>query len=283
MKNLGLILLALGVVLCGAFGARNSEGIHHHTTVTGAAAMHESAAASAYAEYCSAGEAAEVPTSDLCGTEDAVQDQAFFEIARWADHGLEGPLADARETWINALDAKLLAAEAAAGLGELPAPEVRFKQWAGADGLPFGFGILLVIVGSLLARRAAKDSLDSPGESGPVDFGVVLGEAAAATEALADEMSAKVEPTADDFEQVKIAIMKIKDDQFERLIEARFAVQTRHGLEVYAQIFGPLSGAERLLNRAWAAATDGHWPETRASVEKSIEQAHMALKAVPTT
>ncbi len=285
MKNLGLILLALGVVLCGAFGARNSEGIHNHTTLTGAAAMHGTVASAAYEQYCSDGEGQTLPESDMCGNEDAVQDRAFFEIARSAAHNLEGATVASRDNWIGALEGKLDAEDAAAGLSGLPAPEVRFKQWAGADGLPFGIGILLVIGGSLLARRGAKNALEGPSESGdgPIDFGVVMAQAAEATEALADEMSAKTEPTAEDFESVKVAITKIKDDQFERLIEARFAVQTRHGLEVYAQIFGPLSGAERFLNRAWAAATDGHWPETRASVERAVESAHAANKAVPTT
>jgi hypothetical protein len=282
MKNIGLVLLTLGVGLCGAFGARNSEGIHNHTTITGAAAMHESAAAAAYEAYCTDGEDEPLPASDMCGNEDAVQDRAFYEIAQSAAHTLEGYIVAGREGWITALQGKVDSAEAAAALGALPAPEIRFKQWAGANGLPVGFGILLVIGGSLLARRGAKEALEGPSESGgPIDFGVVLGEAAAAAEALADEMSAKSQPTPEDFEMVKLAITKIKDDQFERLIEARFAVQTRHGLEIYAQIFGPLSGAERFLNRAWAAATDGHWPETRASVERAVEQAHTAHKAVP--
>jgi hypothetical protein len=81
---------------------------------------------------------------------------------------------------------------------------------------------------------------------------------------------------------VKTTIDSLKLDQIERLIEARFAVQARYGLGSYANIFGPLSGGERLLNRTWAAATDLHWPESTASAKAAEESLRAALAQVPT-
>jgi len=50
----------------------------------------------------------------------------------------------------------------------------------------------------------------------------------------------------------------------------------------FAEIFGPLSSAERKVNRAWSALVDRHWPETQDSLDgaaSDLTEAHRVLQA----
>ena len=325
MKNLGLVLLAIGIGLCGAFGARISSGMHANLTASGAVAMHGTVTEAALAAYCELGEEDPLPEQDLCPVDEeeaaeapeeeasddadaeeeeaAEAEEAEEEVGptpaelladqreqlagfRAAQVNLPDATAAARNEWLDAHEAHLNAREAALSETELPAPGLRLNQWASKEGLPFGLGLLLVIAGSVMARIDQKKTAAAAGggdsESGPVDFGVLLGEVAQGATNLHAQMVGNEQPTEADFESVKSTIDALKLDQIERLIEARIAVQARYGLETYAKIYGPLSGGERNLNRAWAAATDGHWPESLASVKAATELLEAARGQVPT-
>ena len=322
MKNLGLVLLAIGVGLCGAFGAKISTDMHAKLAADGAVAMHGTVTEAALTAYCDLGGDEPLPEQELCPSEEeeAVEEteeetaegsgeEAAEEVAeveeeagptpeealaaqreqlagfRAATVTLPDGTTSARNDWLDAHEAHLNAQGTALERSELPAPGVRLSQWASKNGLPFGFGLLLVIAGSVMARVDQKRSATEAGSggsgSGPIDFGALLTEIVQGTTNLHAQMASTEAPSADDFESVKSTIETIKLEQIERLIDARIAMQARHGLEIYAKVFGPLSGGERLLNRAWAAATDGHWPESLASVGAAKESLEAARAQVP--
>ena len=64
------------------------------------------------------------------------------------------------------------------------------------------------------------------------------------------------------------------------MIDARGVLQRHFGLGGAALVLGPLSGAERQLNRAWSALVDGHGPEGQRSLAAAAEQATLAREAL---
>jgi hypothetical protein len=52
-------------------------------------------------------------------------------------------------------------------------------------------------------------------------------------------------------------------------VEARESLKHRHGVQAYAEIMTSFATAERSLNRAWSASTDGYVDEVALSLEKA--------------
>lgn len=55
-------------------------------------------------------------------------------------------------------------------------------------------------------------------------------------------------------------------------VEARTAIGHRYGLQVYADVMSHFATAERYLNRAWSASTDGYIDEVNEYIGRSHEQ-----------
>ena len=107
--------------------------------------------------------------------------------------------------------------------------------------------------------------------SGPAaeDFGVLLDRVRAAVGALQEGMSACAAPTVSDLERFKAELEDIQKGDLARLCASGSRAVARHGVEGMARLFSPLSGAERKLNRAWAAMVDKHWPEAEERVGRA--------------
>jgi len=249
MKTLGIILLMLGTGLTAAFAARNVDPIVERQRVTGAAA---------------------VLGQDLRRVDAALADEALPTAER---HALEAE----REGLVAAV------AEARERVADLPEEAVpagdRLRDWFELSGLPFVGGLLLIITGAVLARRgiraeAARAGTDATGSRrGPVvvDLGEKLDQTRERVAALLAQMDA-TEPSVEALEPIADAIAAIQLEDIEPMVESRDQVIARYKMAGFAQLFGPLSGAERWLNRAWVALVDRHWEEANASLTTAIDR-----------
>ena len=165
---------------------------------------------------------------------------------------------------------------------EVDSPGERLSSWFAISGIPFVFGLFLVVAGALISRRAiASSEPEGAGDSEgrPIDFGVMLGELVEELNTMATEAGEEVSPEA--LETTKTEIERLRRERVERLVGARISVERRHGLACYASIFGPFSRGERQLNRAWAAIVDNHGPEAAASIARASQAFAEALAEVP--
>lgn len=315
MKYLGILILAIGVGLCAAFGARLSDGMYEQTRLGGQIALLEAQADAAWADYCAAREAAKLEKGECAppekaddppadtpleaaedGAEAAVEEPAMtptFEEALLAEQAKlaqavaiaerlpEAP-ARARDRWLDALTA-LTKPRAKKASTPLPGPETRLAGWFELSGMPFLGGLALIVIGAVLGRRAAKAEMSGDSKSGDdtrVDFGVAVADLAQKLRALADRAAALDAPTPAQRKEVQAEIEALQLTRFGPIVEARYQLQNRIGLAGFAHVFGPLSGAERWLNRSWSTLADEHWPETRTSLARSAEQMAEAAAAL---
>lgn len=275
MKHLGLVLLVVGIGITAAFGARNPEQVDARTAFTQQVANAAKSIDTAHEVYCTGITEYRLAAQDGCiASEDA--DERSMAMNMPADVQMS------RDAWQASIVAH---EEMVAQLAEMTPPPAgaRLGAWFKLSGVPFLFGLIFVVAGSLLSRKALKDELDSrseksnDNESGPVDFGQKLASLSQDVKALADEMAQRAEgPTEEDFALVQARLETFQLEGFEPLIEARVQVQARHGLAGFAAIFGPLSSAERFINRAWSALVDRHWPEASASVANAAREIDVA-------
>ncbi len=316
MKYLGILILAIGVGLCAAFGARLSDGMYEQTRLGGQIALLEAQTDKAWADYCAAREAAKLEQGECAppeeaddppadtpleaaedGAEAAVEDEAAqtptYDEALAAEkaalagvapnaEGLSGPPAQARGRWLEARTA-LVEPRAQKASTPLPGPETRLAGWFELSGMPFLGGLALIVIGAVLGRRAAKAELSGDSKSGDdtrVDFGVAVADLAQKLRALADRAAALDAPTPAQRKEVQAEIEALQLTRFGPIVEARYQLQNRIGLAGFAHVFGPLSGAERWLNRSWSTLADEHWPETRTSLARSAEQMAEAAAAL---
>ncbi len=171
-----------------------------------------------------------------------------------------------------------LAAASADAQPALPAsPQKRLAGWLAMSGVPFAGGLALLIIGAVMARIAiGRDGGAASGGADAADFAAGLERLVAAIREAGSALdAADAEPVA-----VRQRIELIQQDHLEPLVEARSALQRRVGLTGYAAVLGSLSGAERLLNRAWSALVDGHLPEGRESLAGAADEAELALAAL---
>jgi hypothetical protein len=155
-------------------------------------------------------------------------------------------------------------------------PSLRVSQWFSESGIPFLGGLLLVVVGAIIGRKAvrAEAAGTGGGKKGPeaVDFGALIKSLKAEITELAKGMGET--PEAGQIEQVKSRIEALQFEAFEPIVEARGRIQVRFGIADYAELFSPFSSAERRINRSWSALVDNHWPEACDSMR--IAANHLA-------
>ena len=116
-------------------------------------------------------------------------------------------------------------------------------------------------------------------ETGPVDFGELLKDVLQRTRSLHSDMAAIQAPTQADLETLKARLEDLQKGDLARICDAGPRVQQRYGMKGFAEIFSPLSAAERKLNRMWAALVDQHWPEALASVALAQANLEVAVEA----
>ncbi|MEM9191544.1 MAG: hypothetical protein AAGF12_20390 [Myxococcota bacterium] len=316
MKNIGLVMVTLGVAVCAAYGARLSPEMRDAMIESAPIQLLAGPESEAKGAYCAArAEAIEsgasfeefskaCPDPDPPETDTPEEDPATvraeppdtLEEHRAAQRALveairgeEDPsealpteVADKLSTYIEEAE-KLIDARARAAMVVRPDPGTRVSTWFGDNGVFFVLGLLVLIAGAVMARIAVKkESLGEGGssEDGAADFGKVLGELAAAVKELSESMKSTTNPKAAQFDEAKTKIEEVQLEKFEPLIAAKNRVQARYGMGGFAEIFGPLSSAERRVNRAWAALVDKHYPEARTSIAGASDNLGEAVQAL---
>lgn len=258
MKALGFLLVVLGTCLAAAQGARNYDSLAVRQMASGRAQLFEAKREQAHGAYCRALRSTDAELRDGCkplkggpDTEPAsVEDVAARRIA-----------------WVEATTAAVEPAHEAAALAPPDEPATRLSLWLSLAGLPFFGGIVCIVLGAWIGRREVTRQLrDEPpkgykGARPSVDFGALLGELRVDTERLLATVAGDESPTPDGFRQARYVIKNLQYDKVEPLIDARARLELRFGMSGYAAILGPLSRAERNLNRAWCALVDEHWDE----------------------
>ena len=152
----------------------------------------------------------------------------------------------------------------------------RIVAWYAVAGMPFAAGLLLLIAGAVIGRVAIRRDAAADGEGDGADFVAGLERLAAGIDECRNAAdAADAEPAA-----IRHEIERLQQDILEPMIEARASLQRHFGLAGYAAVLGPMSGAERLLNRAWSALVDGHMAEGRASLGGALAEAEAAGDAL---
>lgn len=314
MKWIGLLILAVGIGLAASYGARVTPKVEEQLTLAGATQFRGAEIEKAFAEYCAAREEAGLPAADACPVEGeqppppaeeeeeeedrapptyeelVASGRAQLEAKRTTQEVLTGDVLTKREAWLSAMQANI-EPSAAAATAETPGPEERLSAWGSQSGAMFGLGLALIVIGAFIGRVAVKrEAMAEPAagtkDAPAKDFGKVLDELQATVRKLADEANGIAEPKREDFDRIKGEIEQVQLEAFEPLIAARTRVQVKHGMAGFAEIFGPLSSAERKVNRAWSAVVDKHWPEAQASLQNAavdLEESHRILDGLTST
>ncbi len=305
MKHLGPILVTVGCALAAAYGARNTTDVMDRLKAEGHAKLTAKAETKAFEAYCKARTDAELAIADGCPDPDKKDEekkapqpdekaeaptanelisQGRAELAALAvvPDGLSKEVAEARDAWLKAKEAALGPGVIAKTLPEAPTGTARLKRWAGENGLPTVIGLVLVVVGSLLTRKAmfaeaTSDAPTEPGGAAPRDFGEMLRDLKSQVDTLAGDMDPATTPDVGAMTVIKDRLQVIQFDTVEPLIEARTRVQARFGIAGFAAIYGPLAGGERSLNRTWSALVDEHWPEACRSIAFGQTQLDAAI------
>lgn len=199
--------------------------------------------------------------------------------------GTAAATATARAAWVELRDEAERAREATKYAASRVAADVRVGGWFARAGVGFLAGLLLILLGAFIARRAVKAELiaepkAAPGAKPPVDLGVRLAEMSCEIRELGARVAATTAPTHHDLEAIKGVIERIQSDDLEPIVETRAQLVVRYGVGGYAEVFGPLSGGERYLNRSWVSLVDRYWEETARSLESAaahFDEAKAAL------
>ncbi len=155
-------------------------------------------------------------------------------------------------------------------------PGQRLSDWFALSGIGFLAGLGLIVTGGLVTRKAIKADLEnessSEGEK-PLDFGEAIANLKIQVEKMVAEMQPHLEdwPGEEEFEKQKTLLEDLQLEGLEPLLQTGPRLQALYGMAGFASVFGPLSGGERLMNRAWSALVDRHWTEATNSLAGAAE------------
>lgn len=304
MRHVGFILVVVGVGLASAYGARNPAEVQGRQATEGKGALLSAAQDGAHEAYCEAREEKKLPFLDGCVDPDAEKsdekarepkkeptpdevlaaERAELATLRSSTEALPEDLAKLRAEWLKAFEAAIEPRAEAARLGDSVKGTERLSAWFGESGLLTLVGLVLIGFGGVTARKArlAEAAEGAPAKSAataraPVDFSALLRELHGDVLRIRSEMNPEESPAESEFEDLKDQVETLQYDKVELLIDSGPRVQVRFGMAGFAAIFGPLSGGERGLNRAWSAAVDHHWPEACRSFDFAGAQLQLAI------
>ncbi len=288
MRWIGLALVIAGTAVAAIAAARPPAGLIEEGRVIRRVDLLGEAAKAARDEYCAALAEAGLSAPDACPPPDAptgqrpegeppptpaeqlAADRDRIARLRQVPPAGPAPLQTKREAWLTA-EATSIEARGEAVTVQTLQPSERLTSWLGLAGLPYAAGLVLIVLGALLSRRAQAAA--SRGDAGPsrkgaapLDFGVALREITETVAAMAAEAEAQAAPTQADFDALKARLDALTLSHIEPVVEARDRLKARYGVAGFAAVFGPLSAGERNVNRAWSALVDQHWPEATASL-----------------
>jgi len=276
---LGLILVTLGIGLTAGAGAVLAPGARVATLKRGEAHFADQEVTDARNTYCDTRAQFKAQPADGCEGDlplvDSTAGLSPAEVRQAELSALEGrptevlvlPVSQARIRYRLALRKSArrhLELEALGAMGPLE----RLAGWWGTTAPVFVGGLILLGLGGWISRRSNAARSPQGGQGpGAEDFLALLQRVEREVEALSERMASTGHPDATALAACKARLETIQRGDLERLCASGPQVAAQLGVEGMAQIFSPLSGAERRLNRAWSAMVDRHWPEAMTSVK----------------
>jgi hypothetical protein len=137
-------------------------------------------------------------------------------------------------------------------------------------------GLVVLCAGIAWARLARGRSASAAAASADRPLAYARGrieDALARTRALRE--GAEAEPAASLCSELEAIVREC----VEAVADRQEALSREHGFAGYASVMTPFAAAERWLNRAWSAASDGHTPEAKTSLTRAAEHCDEALRA----
>ncbi|MBI3817961.1 MAG: hypothetical protein HY286_04660 [Planctomycetes bacterium] len=147
---------------------------------------------------------------------------------------------------------------------------------------PLPFDWTLTIVGALLLLGAyfiRKNTRAGDGESAAA--GSLAAAHAAILRAADDVRNLQKDARTDGIESLASRLDAMIKNNIQPVIDAQNLIIEKQGFALYARHTSPWATGERLVYRAWSAATDGHRPEAIASLEESILHFEEAAREWP--
>lgn len=139
-------------------------------------------------------------------------------------------------------------------------------------------GALLLVAGFLVRRATPVAAPSTPGKPGVAD----VGSARDAVHRIAGEIiNLQKEAPVLPMEQLVTRLDMLIKGFVLPVIEAQALIIDRQGFAAYAAHTSPWAGGERLVYRAWSAATDGHRPEALASLAQAVPHFEEAARNWP--
>ena len=142
---------------------------------------------------------------------------------------------------------------------------------------PFSAGIVLAVLGALLLRRQEAAGGSGPSADAAITDLASLGTALRAVTAQTAGLATLPEGEPG----LRDRVESLRLDHLLPVVEGRGFLARAHGIEVYAQVFTPLAGGERCLNRAWSALADGNPAEARAQLQRAQAHLEQAVAGFP--
>lgn len=151
--------------------------------------------------------------------------------------------------------------------------EFAFDRWRGR--WMFLSALAGLLVGGLMMRSASKKELaeaDAKASTAPPEESPEG--AIRAVLATLDDLSRDMADIADTRARCQMIVQRVGELQVSHLpafVEAKPRLIARMGLSSYAELMGHFSYGERMLNRAWSTAADGHIGEATTSLRNARE------------
>jgi hypothetical protein len=156
-------------------------------------------------------------------------------------------------------------------------PSERVSAWWSMSAIPFCGGLLLILLGSGLARSAQTSALKNLStESGTQSLSLQEGLELIINELTELQRLLDGEQRGPNLIETKQRLESLQMNTLEPLVDQRDRFRLQMGILSFVDVFGPFSQGERRLNRAWAACVDQHYGEVTTCVglaRSSFEQA----------
>jgi hypothetical protein len=150
--------------------------------------------------------------------------------------------------------------------------------WPRPNWLVAMVGLAVIVVGIVAKRSAEAASLDAAAS-------VSGASGAAADQAPLTDLAARVKALVEEVETAELGAIAARVSALQEGPVTTFSATQddfvrRHGFQAWATVMAPLATGERLLFRAWSAASDGHRGETVASVKQALPFVEEAVRAL---
>ena len=145
--------------------------------------------------------------------------------------------------------------------------------------LVFGIGVVVAIVGLGLWWAAERDSqVDSDDPVSPQNH---IDPVLELRQLHKDLKRLNTEAQTLSLEAIRESVDLINADRIYKIVEARQVLNGQLGMSEGAEVMIAFAYCERMLNRAWSAAADGHQKEALSSMQEACDASEGIVSLLP--